>query len=69
MFFAVLAQVISFLLAVVALPARSDRDKDLEILLLRHQLAILQRTQSRPARLTRWEQLVLSVLAARLTRL
>jgi hypothetical protein len=69
MFFSVLAQVVSFLLALVALPCRSCRDKDLEILVLRHQLAILRRTQPRPVRPTRWEQLVLAVLAARLTRL
>ena len=39
------------------------------MLLLRHQLPILQRTQTRPARLTRWERIVLAVLAARLARL
>ena len=38
-------------------------------MLLRHQLAILQRTQPRPARLTRWERLVLALLTARLARL
>jgi hypothetical protein len=54
MFFALLAQIISFLLTVVALPCRSNREKDLEILLLRHQLALLQRNQTRPVRPTRW---------------
>ena len=69
MFFAVLAQVVSFLLDLLALPWRSSREKELEILLLRHQLAILQRSQPRPARPTRGERLVLAVLAARLARL
>jgi transposase InsO family protein len=69
MFFALLAQIVSFLLDLVTLPWRSRRDKDLEILLLRHQLAILQRTQPRPAHLTHWERLVLAVLTARLARL
>jgi hypothetical protein len=69
MFFALIAQLVSFLLALVALRCRADPDKDLEILLLRHQPAILQRTQPRPVRSTPWEKLVLAVLAARLVRL
>jgi hypothetical protein len=69
MFFALLAQVLTFLLDLLALPWRSPREKDLEILLLRHQLAILQRTQPRPARPTRWEQLVLALLAGKLATL
>jgi len=48
---------------------RSDQSKDVEIPLLHRQLAILQRTQARPPRLTRWEKLTLAVLAARLTHL
>jgi hypothetical protein len=55
MFFALLAQISSLLLAVVALPFRSDPVKDLEILALRHQVAILQRTQPRRVQPTRWE--------------
>src|SRR5512146_498530 len=69
MYFALLAQVISFLLDLLALPLRSPREKDLEILLLRHQLAILQRTQPRPTRPTRWEQFVLVLLTAKLAKL
>jgi hypothetical protein len=34
MFFALVAQIVSFLLGVLALPCRSAQDKDLEILLL-----------------------------------
>jgi Homeodomain-like domain len=45
------------------------RCKEVEILLLRRQLAILQRTQALPPRLTRWEKLTLAMLANRLTRL
>jgi transposase InsO family protein len=66
MFFALLAQVVSFLLDLFALPWRSPREKDLEILLLRHQLAILHRRQPRLARPTRWEKFVLALLAAKL---
>src|SRR3954470_3492285 len=46
-----------------------DRDKDLQILVLRHQVRLLQRRQPRPPRLTRGEQLTLAVLAAALARL
>ncbi len=48
---------------------RSDRDKDLEILLLRHQLRLLQRERPRPPRLSRWEKLTLVVLTAKLAHL
>ncbi len=45
---------------------RSDHEKDVEILLLRQQLRILQRKQPHPPRLSRWEKLGLAVLTARL---
>jgi hypothetical protein len=54
------------LLDLLALPWRSSREKDLEILLLRHQLAILPRAQPRPVRPTRWEK---RMLAAKLVTL
>src|SRR3712207_5940201 len=65
----VLAHVASFVvdLLVVASP-RSDRDKGLEILLLRHQVRLLQRRQPRPPRLSRWEKLTVAVLAAKLAQ-
>lgn len=62
MFFFVLASMLSWLIDLGTLRWRSDRAKELEILLLRRQLAVLQRTQSRPPRLTRWEKLGLAVL-------
>jgi len=40
--------------------------KDLEILLLRHQLRMLQRTSGHPARLSRWDKLILAILATTL---
>ena len=48
---------------------RTDRDNDLEILLLRHQLRLLQRERPRPPCLSRWEKLTLAVLTAKLRRL
>ena len=42
-------------------------DKDIEILLLRQQLRILQRKHPQPPRISRWEKLTLVVLAGKLT--
>ena len=51
-----LARVLSWL----ALLARSDAAKDVEILVLRHEVAVLRRTNARPA-LTWLDRAVLSV--------
>jgi putative transposase len=69
MVFSVFAQLLGFLLDLGRLLMRSDQSKEVEILLLRQQLAMLQRRQGRPLRLTRWEKLTLAVLANRLVRL
>jgi putative transposase len=67
MIFFLLAHVFSMLLDLVMRRKRSNHDKDVEILLLRQQLHILQRAQSRAPRISRWEKLTLLVLARRLT--
>src|SRR5215216_6987697 len=46
----------------------ADRDKDLQILLLQHQVRLLQRQRSQP-RLTRWEKLTFAVLTSKLAHL
>jgi transposase InsO family protein len=69
MLFFVLASLLSWLVDLATLRFRSDRAKDLEILLLRRQLAILQRAQARPVRPTRWEKLGLAVLAGKVRSL
>jgi hypothetical protein len=50
MLFFALATLLSWLVDLATLRMRSDRAKDLEVLLLRRQLAILRRTQARPVR-------------------
>ncbi len=67
MIFFVLAHAWSVLLDLFSLIGRSDYDKEVEILLLRQQLRILQRKRPCPPRLSRWEKLALAVLAAKLT--
>jgi transposase InsO family protein len=64
-----LAWLLGWLIDLATLRLRSDRSKELEILLLRRQLAILRRTQARPVRPTRWERLGLAVLAGKLRSL
>ncbi len=64
MFWFVVAQVFGFVLDLVALRGHSDREKDLEILLLRQQLRIVERKQVQRRGLSRWEKLSLAVLLA-----
>ncbi len=67
MIYFLLARTFAFLLDLLAIMWRSDHEKDLEILLLRQQLRILQRKHPHPPRLSRWDKLGLVVLTARLT--
>src|SRR5918912_1665448 len=66
MVWCVLAQVFAILVDLLAMGRRSADEKDLEIVLLRHELRLLQRRQPAPLRLARWEKLPLAVLAAKL---
>src|SRR5262245_24175842 len=59
-------QFISTLMEFISLGRRSKSNKDLEILLLRRQLAIYERKQSRAPHLSRGEKLMLMVLGTRL---
>jgi putative transposase len=59
-------QVVATLVELVQLGHSSESEKDLEILLLRRQLAIYERKQSQPMRLSRGEKLTLVVLGTKL---
>jgi transposase len=59
-------QVVSTLVELVRLGRQSESEKDLEVLLLRRQLAIYERRQERAPRLSRGEKLTLVVLATKL---
>jgi hypothetical protein len=59
-------QVVSTLIGLVRLGCGSESAKDLEILLLRRQLAIYERKQDRAPHLSRGEKLTLVVLATKL---
>jgi putative transposase len=62
----VLTHLVAFLVDLLSVRRRPDRDKDLQILLLQHQVRLLQRQRPQPPCLTRWERLTLAVLAAKL---
>ena len=62
----ILTHFFSNLLAFLSLGHKSTADKDLEILILRHQLNILARKQPKPIKPTRTEKLILAVLVNKL---
>ena len=64
----ILTQLFSILISIVQLCHLSDNEKDLEILLLRHQLDILEGKQKQIVRPNRAEKLILAVLTARLKK-
>ncbi len=68
MFWSALSHLVALLLDLLAARRQPTCAKDLEIVLLRHQLRVLQRRQPRPS-LARWEQLTLALLATKLRRL
>ncbi len=64
----VLVHLVAFLVDLVSVRRRPDHDKDLQILLLQHQVRLLQRPRPQP-HLTRWEKLTFAVLTSELARL
>ena len=62
----VLMHLIDFLVDLLTATRRTEHDKDLQILVLQHQLRLLHRERPQPRRLTRWEKLTLAVLTAKL---
>ena len=68
MFWSALAHLLALLLDLSTARRQPASAKDLEIAVLRHQLRVALRRQPRP-RLTRWEQLTLALLVAKLRHL
>jgi putative transposase len=62
----ILAQVFTILISIVRIGRMSEQEKDLEILILRQQLVILQREQGKPVKTYRTEKMVLAILTAKL---
>jgi hypothetical protein len=66
MFFRAILFVWEFLLDVLAVSRLTDDEKDLEILLLRQQLRIVERKQERGPQIPRWQKVPLVALVLRL---
>lgn len=64
----ILSQIFSTILTLFRLGRTSARDKDLEILILRQQLGIVQRQIDKPIKPNRAEKLTLAVLSANLKK-
>ncbi len=68
MVWSALASLVAVILDLLTARPQSEGAKDLEIVVLRHQLRMLERRQPR-LRLSRWERLTLALLVAKLQRL
>lgn len=64
----ILAQLFATLLSWIRLGRMSGGDKDLEILILRHQLDILERKQKRTIKPNRTEKFILAMLTVQLKK-
>jgi len=62
----ILAQVLTILISIVRIGRMPEQEKDLEILILGQQLAILQRKQEKPVKPNRTEKMMLAILTAKL---
>ena len=62
----IFAQFFSTLIEVVLLHHRTDRAKDFQILLLRRQLAIVERKLDKPLKVSRAEKFTLAILSVKL---
>jgi putative transposase len=62
----VVMQVLSTLIEWIRIGRLSEQEKDLEILVLRKQLAIVEQQLDKPVRLSRAERLTLAVISAKL---
>ena len=58
--------IFSIVLELIHIGRLSDKDKDLEIIILRHQLDVMTRLQTKPVKPNRAEKLTLAVLTKNL---
>jgi hypothetical protein len=63
------SQILSLLVSLMCIGRKSDQEKDLDILVLRHQLDLILRTKHPPLRSSRAQRMTLAVLTAKLKKL
>ena len=66
MFFQMMLFGLTFLLDLVVICRTADDEKDLELLLLRQQMRIVERRQERGLHIPRWQKVLLAALVHRL---
>ena len=68
MVYCIMLHFLQFIFDIVTVSHLSEREKDVQILLLRQQLRIIERRQQHGPRLPRWQKLPLALLAGWLQR-
>jgi hypothetical protein len=63
-----IGHIFSILLSLIRVSRLSENDKDLEIIILRHQLDVMVRKQNQPIRPNRAEKATLALLTAQLKK-
>ena len=62
----ILSHIFSTILSLIQVGRLSDKDKDLEVIILRHQLAVMTRLHAKPVKPNRAEKMTLAVLTKKL---
>ena len=62
----ILAHIFSTILSLIQVGRLSDKDKDLEVIILRHQLAVMTRLHAKPVKPNRAEKMTLALLTKKL---
>ena len=62
----ILAHIFSPILSLVEVGRLSDKDKALEVIILRHQLAVMTRLHAKPVKPNRAEKMTLAILTKKL---
>jgi hypothetical protein len=62
----VIGHILTIIISLIRFSRFSENDKDIEILILRHQLDVMVRKQNQPVRLNRAEKTILAVLTVQL---
>ena len=62
----ILAHIFSTILSLIQVGRLSDNEKDLEVIILRHQLAVMTRLHAKPVKPNRAEKMTLTLLTKKL---
>ena len=62
----ILAHIFSTIFSFIQVSRLSDKDKDLEVIILRHQLAVMARLHAKPVKPNQAEKMTLAILTKKL---